>query len=91
MENKIIKNKYLNAFLLLLLYSAVFHFIVLVLRCFLEKTVYPLNFFNILNLNFLFPSIFKDTLSGDVISVIVVIVIYLFLLKKQRLLIEEKK
>jgi len=84
MIKKIAENKYVNAFLMLLLYSAVFHFCVLVYRVFAEKTFYPLNFFSILNLDVLFPDIFKNTITSDLISLLAVAMIYFFILKFQK-------
>ncbi|MDP2741685.1 MAG: hypothetical protein Q8O66_03310 [bacterium] len=90
MFKKIIDNKYSNAFLLLLLYSAIFHFIVLIARCFLEKSIYPLNFFTILNLDILFPYLFKNTPTYDFISLVVVLIVYVILIRKQKFFIEKK-
>lgn len=91
MIKKIIKNRYINAFLLLLLYSATFHFLVIVFRSFAQRNFYPLNFFGILNLDILFPELFKNTLSGNIASIIVVVVIYYVIFKTQRLSMEKKQ
>lgn len=86
---KIINNKYLNGFLILLLYSAIFHFIVLIYRSFAERTIYTLNFFSILSLDILFPNLFKNTPSGNVASLIVAVLVYLIVLKTQKIFIEK--
>jgi len=90
MMQKMIKNKYLNAFLILLLYSAIFHVFVLIYRSFAERTIYPLNFFSILNLDILFPNMFKNTISVNAASFLVVVIIYFLILKYQKISIDKK-
>lgn len=79
MRIKIVKNKYLNAFLLLMLFSAIVHMIVLFCWFLASKDIYVFNYLNILNLNYFYPD-----LSGNiwwyVLSVVSVILTYLIIL-----------
>lgn len=84
MLRKIADNKYVDAFLQLMLYSAGFHLIILAIKCFLEKSAYPLNFFTILSLDILFPNIFKNNLIYDFVSWAVALMIYIFLWRIKR-------
>lgn len=80
MKINIVKNKYLNALFLLMLVSAAVHIIILVIKSFAEKSIYPLNFFHILNLNYFFPNVFKDSAAMNIASVIFLASFYLLLL-----------
>ncbi len=84
MNIKIVKNRYLNALFLLMLFSAAAHMIILVFRSLAEKSIYPLNFFHILTLDVLFPEMFGNNLLINIASVLFMISCYLILLALQK-------
>lgn len=77
---KMVKNKYLNALLLLLLFSAVFHMAILFVFAIAFWNIHFLNYFHILNLNYFFPE-FSNNYLADGISFAVMLGIYLIILK----------
>lgn len=79
MKIKIVNNKYLNALLLLMLFSAIVHMAVLFCWFLVSKDIYIFNYFNILNLNYFYPES-SDNLWWNVSSVFAVILIYLLIL-----------
>ncbi|MSU54390.1 MAG: hypothetical protein EXS48_00930 [Candidatus Staskawiczbacteria bacterium] len=84
MDIKIVKNKYLNALFLLMLFSAIVHMLMLFYFAIISKDLYVLNYFNILDVDIFFPNIFNN-FAGNIFSVILVIIIYGFILKKNHL------
>lgn len=77
---KIVKNKYLNALLLLMLFSAILHMVILGMMALASKSVHVLNYFNIVNLPYFIPGIPQGAL-GDGLSFVFVIVLYAIILK----------
>lgn len=80
MNIKIVKNKYINSLLLLMLFSAIVHMVILCYFAVELKDVYILNYFNILDLDLLFGEIF-NSINGNVISLLCIVLIYLVILK----------
>ena len=80
MKIKIVKNKYLNALFLLMLFSAIVHMVILFIFAILSKNVNILNYFNILNLNYFMPDFFNNLL-GNITSFLFVILLYAIILK----------
>ena len=80
MNIKIVKNKYLNALLLLMLFSAIVHMIILFLMTISTFDIYALNFFNILDIDVLFPALFFNSTLSNISSVIFILSIYLIIL-----------
>jgi len=80
MNIKIVKNKYVNSFLLLLLFTAIIHFLVLCFLFIKSRDIYFLNYFSILNLNYFVPN-FLNSFIGNIFSIIFVIILYLIILK----------
>lgn len=81
MKIKIVKNKYINTALLLMLVSALAHMAVLFLFAIYKMDFYVLNYFNILDLDVLFPYLVYDNFLGNVLSVAVAVLIYFLILK----------
>ena len=79
----IVKNKYLNALLLLMLFSAIIHMVVLFYITISAGNIYLLNYFNILSLDYFSPGIF-DNLGGNIIATVTIILIYIVILKVNR-------
>ncbi len=75
MKIKIVSNKYLNAVLLLMLFSAIVHMAILFFLALTTGNVGILNYFSILQLDRLFGGGF-DTIPAGIISVLVATVIY---------------
>jgi len=80
MNIKITKNKYVDAFLLLMMFSAALHMIILLIQSLYEGNVYILNYFNILDLD-LFISGISNTFWCNFFSGVVALIIYLLILK----------
>lgn len=78
---RIVKNKYINAILILMLFSAILHMGILFFLAIVKKNFYILNYFNILDLDMLFPFLFFDNFLSNVSSIIVVALIYVLILK----------
>ncbi|OGZ65425.1 MAG: hypothetical protein A3C50_03740 [Candidatus Staskawiczbacteria bacterium RIFCSPHIGHO2_02_FULL_43_16] len=83
MNVKIVDNKYLNALLLLMLFSAMVHMLILFVFAVISKDVYVLNYFNILDIELLYPNVFNSAL-GNGVSVFCVVILYLVILKYNR-------
>jgi len=81
MDIKIVKNKYANTVFLLMLFSASVHMIILFFLSFARGDLYILNYFNILDLDILFPTIFKNNFVGNISSFIITGIIYFIILK----------
>ena len=80
MKIQIVKNKYWNALLLLMLFSAIVHMIILFYMAGANRNFYFVNYFNILNISSFWPNIF-NSFWGNIFSVITVAIIYLIILK----------
>ncbi len=75
MKITIVQNKYLNALLLLMLFSASVHMVILIVWAIMQRNLDYLNYFNILTLNYFFPGVFEGW-GASGISLATVIVIY---------------
>lgn len=80
MKIQIVKNKYLNALFLLMLFSAIAHLALLLVFAMFSKNAYTLNYFNILDLDLFWGNIFNN-IWGNITSSGVVLLIYIMLLK----------
>lgn len=83
MAVNIVKNKYLNALLILMLFSAIVHMLVLFIVAVISQDMYMLNYFNILDLDLFYPNVFNSP-AGNIFSGLIVVAIYLFILKKNK-------
>ena len=83
MKIQIVKNKYVNSLLLLMLASATVHMIILFFIAIWTKNLYFLNYFNIISVSYFVPN-FLDSISGDIISFIFAGVVYLVILLKNK-------
>jgi len=83
MDIKIVKNRYLNAVLLLMLGSAIVHMVILFFWAIKEGSLYVLNYFNILDVDLFYPNIF-DSFWGNVFSFVFAVIIYLIILKTNK-------
>lgn len=81
MKIQIVKNKYLNALFVLMLFSAVAHMLILIFIALKTSDVYVLNYFNILDLDILFPAIFKNGILGNLASLVFVASFYIIILQ----------
>lgn len=82
MKIKIVKNKYLNALILLVLFSAIIHTMILFLLAISSFDIYVLNYFNILDVDILFPGIFFNSVLSNISSLIFIFAVYLIILVK---------
>ena len=80
MKIQIVGNKYINAALLLMLFSAAVHMLVLFFIVLKSGDFYILNYFNIIDLDIFWPSLFKDSLVINVVANVIVIGVYLAIL-----------
>jgi hypothetical protein len=80
MNIRLAKNKYLNSFLVLLLVSAVIHFILLVSKTLATGDLHVLNFFHILDIDWFAPGL-SAGFGGDIISWITAGILYIAILK----------
>lgn len=80
MKIQIVKNKYINSLLILMLGSAIFHMILLFFLAIKSYDLYILNYFNILDIDLFSPNIFNSVL-GNFSSFLFVVIIYLIILK----------
>lgn len=80
---KIIRNKYVNALLILMLFSAVLHMLIVAYIALATGNIYVLNYFNVLSLTYFFPTGF-NSFWGNVLSFVVMVALYLIALKAQR-------
>ncbi|MBX4196665.1 hypothetical protein KW805_03690 [Candidatus Pacearchaeota archaeon] len=76
--NPIVKNRPIDAFLKLLLVSAVIHFIILVVQSLKDGNISHLNYFAILELQAFFPHILNGSFSF-LLSLLIVVVLYFVL------------
>ena len=83
MKIKITENKYLNALLILILFSATVHMLALFVSAAIHKNLHMINYFNILDLNYFIPN-FLNNSWGDIVSFIFVAIIYLIILKTNK-------
>lgn len=81
MNINVVKNKYLNALFVLMLFSAAVHMIILICLAIFRGDIYILNYFNILDLDILFPAIFYNDFLGSILSFIFAGILYILILK----------
>lgn len=81
MKIKIVENKYLNSLFILMLFSASVHMLILFFLVFARGDLYIVNYFNILDLDILFPAFFGNDFFGNFASLIFVILFYVLILK----------
>ena len=84
MKIKIFKNKYLDSLSFIMLFSASVHMLILFFLALRRGDLYILNYFNILDLDILFPAVFKNDFFGNFVSLIFVILFYFLILKGNR-------
>jgi hypothetical protein len=72
---QIVKNRFVDALLKLILLSAIFHMALLILFSIVNLDLVILNYFNILDIDLLFPNIIEGVLS-QLLSIAMVIIIY---------------
>ncbi|OGZ72529.1 MAG: hypothetical protein A2908_01505 [Candidatus Staskawiczbacteria bacterium RIFCSPLOWO2_01_FULL_38_12b] len=80
MNKKIVENKYLNALLLLMLFSAMVHMVMLLFLTLFSGNLYFLNYFNIVDASYFLPDFFSS-FFGTVISFMLVLAMYFIILK----------
>jgi len=79
MRIQIVKNKYVNSLLLLMLMSAIIHMILLFFIAILSKDLYFLNYFNIISISYFIPN-FLNSILGDTVSFLFAGVTYFVIL-----------
>ena len=84
MKIKIFKNKYLDSLFIIMLFSASVHMLILFFLALRRGDLYILNYFNILDLDILFPAVFKNDFFGNFASLIFVVLFYFLILKGNR-------
>lgn len=84
MNIKLVKNRYINALLILVLFSAAVHMLVLFFVAITSGDFYVLNYFNILDIDYLVPGILNSPL-GNAASLIFAGIIYLAILRKNKI------
>jgi len=80
MIKKLIKNKYINAVLLLMLFSAIAHMVILFFIAIWQGDLYFLNYFNILSISYFIPN-FLNSFWGNIASFVFVSFLYFVILK----------
>lgn len=83
MKIQIVKNKYINSLLLLMLASAAVHVIILFFISVGTGNLYVLNYFNILSISYFIPN-FLNSIFGDFISFLFALLIYAIILKANK-------
>lgn len=83
MDIKIVKNKYLNALFILMLFSAIAHMLIVFYLAIISGNLYIVNYFNILDLDLFYPNIFNNFI-GNIFSILFVITVYLIILKNNK-------
>lgn len=83
MNIKIVKNKYINALFILMLFSAIIHMLVVFFAVVISGDLYLINYFNILGADLFYPDAFNN-FFGNIFSLFFVIVIYFIILKYQK-------
>jgi hypothetical protein len=75
----IVKNKYLNTLLLLMLFSAVAHMVVVLFIAVVDWNVAALNYFQIINLDYFFP-VLSSGFWSDIAAAATVAALYIIIL-----------
>ena len=79
MKIQIVKNKYMNSALLLMLVSASVHMVILFFIAIWTKNLYFLNYFNIISISYFIPN-FLNSIPGDIVSFIFAAIVYIIIL-----------
>ena len=72
------ENRYIDALIKLILFSAVFHIILIIIYSIVNLDITHLNYFNILDIDLFFPGIIDGPLS-QVFSILMIAIIYLII------------
>lgn len=80
MNINIVKNKYVNAVLLLMLFSAGAHMAIRLYVAIRQWDFYFINYFNILDVTYFLPN-FLHSVLGNVFATLFTIIIYVIILK----------
>jgi len=83
MKLKIVRNRYLNALFVLMLFSAMVHMLILGYFAFKSGDFYVLNYFNILDVDAFIPN-FLNSEAGNIFSLVFVGGLYFFILAKNK-------
>lgn len=83
MNIKIIKNKYINALFILMLFSAIVHMLIIFYLALVSEDLYIVNYFNILDLDLFYPNIF-NSFAGNIFSLVFAAGLYLIILKNNK-------
>lgn len=84
MNIAIVKNRYVNAMLILMLFSAATHLLIIFFSMMMSGDLYLLNFFNIVGVSYLIPN-FLNSFSGNLLSFAFAAALYLIILRYNRL------
>lgn len=76
----IVKNKYLNAFFLFMLVSALAHFLVIICIAAVTADFSPLNYFSILQIDYFLPGL-TGTSTINAVSLVIAALLYLLIVK----------
>ncbi|OGZ64011.1 MAG: hypothetical protein A2998_02405 [Candidatus Staskawiczbacteria bacterium RIFCSPLOWO2_01_FULL_37_25b] len=88
MKVQITGNKYINALLLLMIFSAAIHMLILIFIAIKTSNLYFLNYFNILSISYFIPN-FSNSFWGNIISFVFAAVLYFIILKINKLKSEQ--
>jgi len=83
MKIQIVKNEYLNALFLLMLFSASVHMLILIYFALISQDPYVLNYFNILDIDAFVPG-FLNSVGGNIFSLFFAAGLYLLILIKNK-------
>ena len=83
MNIRIVKNRYINALLLLMLFSAIAHVLILLYMAITSGSLHFLNYFTILEIGYILPG-FSNIFSSDVISFVFAGAMYIIILRINR-------
>lgn len=84
MNIKIVRNKYINTLLILMLFSATVHMLILFYFALISSNLYIINYFNILDIDLFSPNIF-DSFFGNIFSFIFAVILYFIILKSNKI------
>ena len=76
---QIVKNRYIDALLKLILVSAIVHMVLLIIYSVITGDFVILNYFNILDIDLIFPNVIEGTVS-QVLSVLATVIVYVLIL-----------
>lgn len=79
---RFLENKYIDAFLKMLLFSAVFHFSLIIVYSISNFSMSQMNYFNVIGLNLFFPEL-SESFLYKILSCATLIIVYLFFCVKR--------